>query len=841
MLGNQGGVIAYVVQILRPTCLVFKTTPRCWKFRMVIMVRWVRPLSWLSILLSCAHLTAAGNCPDGSTVTIKSQEDANEFKTCRTFKGDIVISKDAIGDIALEGPVNIVGKVYTNSNSSEESSGLLAFSTDTIETITGDLEISSLGGLKNVSLTNLRTVGGALRLNNLPMLTGLHLEGINSVASFHLISTPNLLNANIGSQVVRNDPEVGLKHITSETTPIIEIKNVGLNDLTGLMDVWNASMFILEDVPNLDHTILITDHVQEMRIHGNGNLTLEMWERLLDGFNQPVIETLNITGVKHISPCLWPDVYEFIAINNTVEYLHFGFKNVQRLEIRDNPYMKTLVPFNGQNLWEWNLTDILIKDNPLLTLERHPPRAKDDNLTVLECPFMFNHSTDAWEWYPFHMNTIVVNASVQDNFFQSFIDLWGQTTFKVDNTVPAVFREFNVTSTDLSFSCSQLDRLRTITGAFPGEYSCQGHSLPPEAMGKDSAAALITVVNALTTVSDNIFTTIAMSDFMKFVRTQYANLPVPKAPANIADATYVVTGANTGLGLECVKHLFRMGTGRVILAVRSREKGEAGSSAVRIETNSNSVGEVWELDLASFDSVEAFAKRLNSLERLDALIANAGVVMTKYQEIKGMELSLVVNVVSTLLLSLRALPKLQATARSFGVQPRLVVVSSNAALASDMKRAVEKLQGNVFDALSVEKGYSAFVQYPKTKLLEIYTVRQLAALLPLSDSGVIINAVSPGLCYSELDRNGAFAQRLAMAAMRKVLARTAEEGSRNIVTAAFSGPESHGSYCSECQVKDQALPSWITDEAGQRTQARVWRDLIKKLEDIGHGADIITP
>ncbi len=93
-------------------------------------------------------------------------------------------------------------------------------------------------------------------------------------------------------------------------------------------------------------------------------------------------------------------------------------------------------------------------------------------------------------------------------------------------------------------------------------------------------------------------------------------------------------------------------------------------------------------------------------------------------------------------------------------------------------------------------------RYPQTKLLEIYAVRQLASLLPVSESGVIINAANPGLCYSDLDRNASFIPKLMMAAMRKLLARTAEEGSRNLLQAAFAGPDSHGSYCSECQVKE---------------------------------------
>ena len=201
-----------------------------------------------------------------------------------------------------------------------------------------------------------------------------------------------------------------------------------------------------------------------------------------------------------------------------------------------------------------------------------------------------------------------------------------------------------------------------------------------------------------------------MLDFLSFVRDQYTTLPLPKPPTNIADGAYVVTGANTGLGFECTKHLFQMGAGRIILGVRSREKGEAALATIQSETGRHEVGEVWELDLTSLDSVEMFSKRLAKLDRLDALITNAGVVMGQFQVAEGMELSLLVNVVSTMLLAFRALPKLQETAKRFGIEPRLVVVTSNSALERNMKLSVEKLRGDVFDALSTQKGFNTFLQ-----------------------------------------------------------------------------------------------------------------------------------
>lgn len=178
-----------------------------------------------------------------------------------------------------------------------------------------------------------------------------------------------------------------------------------------------------------------------------------------------------------------------------------------------------------------------------------------------------------------------------------------------------------------------------------------------------------------------------MPRIIGFIRDQYADLPIPLPPAQIQQATYIVTGANTGLGLECTKHLFRMGAAHIIMAVRSLKRGEAAIASIRssVSRQDNGVLELWELDLGSADSVEAFAHKLNALERLDGLIANAGVSMLKFQVVEGVEYSLFVNVVTTMLLVLRAIPKLQESARKYGFQTNVVVVTSNTALEIELE------------------------------------------------------------------------------------------------------------------------------------------------------------
>lgn len=88
--------------------------------------------------------------------------------------------------------------------------------------------------------------------------------------------------------------------------------------------------------------------------------------------------------------------------------------------------------------------------------------------------------------------------------------------------------------------------------------------------------------------------------------------------------------------------------------------------------------EVWELDLSSYTCVKQFCKRVEGLERLDAVIENAGVAIPEHELVEGCERTIVVNVYSTFLLALLVLPKLRESVSKFGILPRLVIVSSEA-------------------------------------------------------------------------------------------------------------------------------------------------------------------
>lgn len=186
-------------------------------------------------------------------------------------------------------------------------------------------------------------------------------------------------------------------------------------------------------------------------------------------------------------------------------------------------------------------------------------------------------------------------------------------------------------------------------------------------------------------------------------------LPIPTK--SFAGQTVIVTGSNTGMGLEAARHLVRLDAARVILAVRSTAKGEAAAASIRSSfperhnkpEDPESVVQVWPLDLASYASVGAFAARAAAeLDRLDVLINNAGMYVYKsgFALAEGDEATVTVNVVSTLLLGLLLLPKLRETSVRLDKECVLTFTGSFVHL---MTAFPEGRSENIFEALADEK------------------------------------------------------------------------------------------------------------------------------------------
>ncbi|MHA2272132.1 MAG: SDR family NAD(P)-dependent oxidoreductase, partial [Candidatus Hodarchaeales archaeon] len=107
------------------------------------------------------------------------------------------------------------------------------------------------------------------------------------------------------------------------------------------------------------------------------------------------------------------------------------------------------------------------------------------------------------------------------------------------------------------------------------------------------------------------------------IKKKWNNGDIP----DLSGKTAVVTGANSGTGLQAAKVLASKGA-EVIMACRSMEKGEAAAGEIREEYPDTTV-KVMQLDLADLSSVRSFAEEFNqTYSSLDILLNNAGVMQT---------------------------------------------------------------------------------------------------------------------------------------------------------------------------------------------------------------------
>ncbi|KAB8204197.1 NAD(P)-binding protein [Aspergillus parasiticus] len=286
--------------------------------------------------------------------------------------------------------------------------------------------------------------------------------------------------------------------------------------------------------------------------------------------------------------------------------------------------------------------------------------------------------------------------------------------------------------------------------------------------------------------------------------------------SSFADQTVIVTGSNTGLGLEAARHFYRLNCAHLILAVRIVIKGQTAKEEIIDSLKHSSdpdANKIWELDQSSTASTLAFADRVKTeLPRVDVLVENA----------------VQVNVLNTFSLALALLPKLNVTKEAFPEsQPHLVIVSFEAHRLTNFP---EINAPDLYAKLSEREAFSQQPRYQVTKLIEVLFMRELVARLKsktVSAPSVIINIVNPGLCFSNLDRSGS-EPPLIVRIMRRILDRTTEVGGRTLVLAAAAPASSHGEFQSDGANQD--VESWIYSDIGRRAQEKVFDQTMKVLE-----------
>ena len=239
----------------------------------------------------------------------------------------------------------------------------------------------------------------------------------------------------------------------------------------------------------------------------------------------------------------------------------------------------------------------------------------------------------------------------------------------------------------------------------------------------------------------------------------------------------VVTGANTGLGLQTALELARAGA-RTIIAVRDLSKGKKAADTIRAEVPGADL-EVEKLDLASLDSVrEAGARILEKNPRLDLLINNAGIMMPPRSETaEGFETQFGVNHLGHFVLTATLIERLMATPAS-----RVVTVSS---LAHARKDAAIH-----FDDINWKRSYDKTTSYAQSKLANVLFMYELQRRLEKAGSSTISDAAHPGWATTDLQRH----MPSIMQPMLRLVSQSASMGALQTLRAALDPTAKGGDY-----------------------------------------------
>jgi NAD(P)-dependent dehydrogenase (short-subunit alcohol dehydrogenase family) len=242
--------------------------------------------------------------------------------------------------------------------------------------------------------------------------------------------------------------------------------------------------------------------------------------------------------------------------------------------------------------------------------------------------------------------------------------------------------------------------------------------------------------------------------------------------------TFIVTGANSGIGRIAARELARAGA-HVVLAVRDTAKGEAAAASM------NGNVDVRRLDLADLASIRAFADEWRDAP-IEVLINNAGVMATPLTRTKdGFELQFGTNHLGHFALTNLLLPH---------ITDRVVTVSSNA----------HKIGKIHFDDLNWEHGsYKRWAAYGQSKLSNLLFTGELQRRLSAVGSPVRAIAAHPGYSSTNLQSHtGSGLQNGIMALGNRLIAQSDEMGALNTLYGAtqdipgnsYVGPDGFGEH-----------------------------------------------
>ena len=271
---------------------------------------------------------------------------------------------------------------------------------------------------------------------------------------------------------------------------------------------------------------------------------------------------------------------------------------------------------------------------------------------------------------------------------------------------------------------------------------------------------------------------------------------------DLSGRTALVTGANSGLGLETARVLALRGA-TVICAARTEEKARGVCESLG-ENTTPSV-----FDLADWDSIVGAADLIRARGTpIDMLICNAGIMeLPELEQVYGLERQFVVNHLGHFILVNQLLPQVLAAP-----QGRVVMVSSGQATRNAPPEGIQ------FDNLSGEKGYTPAGGYGQSKLANALCSLELSRRL--QDQAATSNAIRPGVIPTNLGRHMPAWKTFALKNLGGSFTKTLGEGAATQVYVATAPAlaQTSGYFFEDC---NPIIAGGFTED--REMASRLWR------------------
>lgn len=301
--------------------------------------------------------------------------------------------------------------------------------------------------------------------------------------------------------------------------------------------------------------------------------------------------------------------------------------------------------------------------------------------------------------------------------------------------------------------------------------------------------------------------------------------------------TFLITGANTGLGWALTKSLIKQNpTSKIVMACRSTSKANDAISASDLSAEEKKCLTPVELNLANLNSIQECCSKLHKdfPEGINVLVNNAGVYAigdkNRMETDNQFELHLGTNHLGHFSFTLSILDLLRKGAMYSNSDSRIVVVGS-----SLYKQA--KLD---FNDIHLKKEYTAELAYANSKLANWYFVKTLGDRLQKDRTGqpgagrIKIYCCCPGICQTQLSRyyNTNPWRSFLVWLAGKIIMRTPEQGIQcmlELVTKPTSELNNMGFYRNG--LVKRSAGSEVKDDVESMTELSRDEEIAKKVWD----------